>query len=193
MTRTHIRHVDFRKWFPRGDKVAACLARLFILREDLYIEFQGLNKEKIKLLDGNSTEWRRTYFTRNIFKTLAEINSAIVTLNRQTEFKEALKSWPTISREKYLKLMTELRKAQPQIKELRNRLGGHVSQDAINKALDSLYLDSRGLMERGPSIQKIHYQFTTELVLAVMLFDAPEKSRLDEMQKIINILIVICQ
>ena len=62
MSRTHIRHIDLASWFPKDDPVAVCIARLCILREDLYLEFEGLNPENIKLLDENSAVWRRTYF-----------------------------------------------------------------------------------------------------------------------------------
>ena len=40
--KSRIRYISPRKWFPAHDPIAATVARLCILREDLYIELLGL-------------------------------------------------------------------------------------------------------------------------------------------------------
>ena len=61
-TNTSFRHISVALWFPPGDETAAHLARHCALREDLYIEFQGLHGEPLTLLDECSDGYRRTFF-----------------------------------------------------------------------------------------------------------------------------------
>ena len=53
------------------------MARLCILREDLFIELQGLNDDPFPLLDEGSIDWRQIYFFRNLLRTILEIDGAI--------------------------------------------------------------------------------------------------------------------
>jgi len=51
MRGAHVRIVVLRKWFPPDDPLAAKIARLCILREDLLIEMHGVYTESITELD----------------------------------------------------------------------------------------------------------------------------------------------
>jgi len=183
MSRTHIQHIELLKWFPKDDPVATCVARLCILREDLYLEFEGLGPEGIKALDLNSLVWRRTYFFRSLSKTLSEIDSTFTTLNRQKSFREALKKQPKIIQQKYRTLLRRLREVHESIKEMRNKLGGHVNNSAVTKALNLMGLESKGLIEFGSTIGKTHYRFTTELVLGILLVDSPDTDKIKAIDK----------
>ncbi len=93
-TAARIRIVTLRKWFPPHDPLAAKIARLCILREDLLLEMQGVYVEDIKELDESSPLSRRMYFLRNLIRTQMELSGAIQTLLKSPEFKELLDKAP---------------------------------------------------------------------------------------------------
>lgn len=82
--------LNLRRFFPSDDEFATCIARLCILREDLFFEVNGIVAGPYEWLDKNGTAWRRNYFFRNSVRTLGEIASAIHRLNCVPEFQRAL-------------------------------------------------------------------------------------------------------
>ena len=88
--RTETHPVKLSKWFPANDELAAKIARLCILREDLVTEIRGLSAESIKELEGNSVEWRQLYFIRNFIRTLREMLSGVEHLLQDKEFRAML-------------------------------------------------------------------------------------------------------
>jgi hypothetical protein len=52
MTKTYVRQIKVRRWFPAGDPFAAHIARLCILREDFTIEMSGIDASEITKMDG---------------------------------------------------------------------------------------------------------------------------------------------
>jgi hypothetical protein len=46
-------HIRIKEWFPPSDEVAAIMAQLCVLSEDLYLEMQGLNEDEITPLDAD--------------------------------------------------------------------------------------------------------------------------------------------
>ena len=66
VTIRHIRHVSFWKWFPSDDPVAVSVARLCILRKDLYLETTALIEETIAPIDKNGVPWRTMYFLEKL-------------------------------------------------------------------------------------------------------------------------------
>src|SRR5262244_755652 len=74
MPGAHVRIVVLRKWFPPHDPLAAKMARICILREDLLLEMQGVYTEDIRELDGLSPQYRRMYFLRNLMRSQMELS-----------------------------------------------------------------------------------------------------------------------
>lgn len=72
-------------FFPPEDNYATCMARLCILREDLWVDIKGILAGPYEQLDANGSEWRRNYFFRNYLKTIHEIASALHALNEVRE------------------------------------------------------------------------------------------------------------
>ncbi len=62
-------------------------ARLFVLYEDLRLEFDGAEAERIEELDRLGRDPRRFYFVRRTLATFTEIDGAIHKLNLNREFK----------------------------------------------------------------------------------------------------------
>lgn len=186
MTRTHFRHVDLWKWFPPNDPVAACLARLCILREDLWLEHQGLRFEDIKFLDGNQSAWRRIYFFRSILRTLFEIRGTILMLNKQKDFRNVIQKQSKASQKKYKSLFREFEQKHEFLKVLRNKLGGHIDYKAVVESLNSMDADRRGMIEAGTTIKEIHYRFTAELVMAMLFSGVPGNEQIDSAKQMIR-------
>lgn len=182
MLRWHIRPVKLRKWFPPHDGLAACVARLCILREDFLLESQGVYSEEIKALDEHSDKWRRMYFLRNSIRTLSEIRGAIETLQRQAEFKRILAAQPKARQNRFRKLIKEFTKAHRVVKEIRNSLGGHVQHKAVQKALDGMSFDQWGFLEVGRILKETHYKFAGELVATIMVGGAPENLQMSKLE-----------
>ena len=79
-------HIRIKEWFPPGDEIAAIMAQLCVLREDLYLELQGLKEDEIKPLDDNGDKYRSAYFFRNSTRTLFELRNAVETLKLEKTF-----------------------------------------------------------------------------------------------------------
>jgi hypothetical protein len=70
-------HIRVKEWFPPNDRVATIMAQLCVLREDLYLELEGLKEDEIKPLDRNGDNYRSAYFFRNSTKTLFEMRKTV--------------------------------------------------------------------------------------------------------------------
>jgi hypothetical protein len=177
VTRQHIRHIFFWKWFPSDDPVAASVARLCILREDLYLETTALIEESIPSLDKNGVPWRTMYFWRNSVRTLLEIRSALQVLRSNDEFLSSLSIQPEPFRKAFEKLEVKIRAAHEFLKDVRNEVGGHVKHQPVKMALATMDMDRKALIELGPTIAESHYKFAGELVAEILLREIPYESR----------------
>lgn len=130
--------VAIRKWFPPHDSLAAKIARLCILREDLLTEMEGVFTEDIKELDGHSAEFRRMYFLRNLVRTQTELSSAIQVLLKDREFKDLLSNESTEVQKQFRKAARAIGKAHPIAKDVRNDICGHVKEKAVQEALETM-------------------------------------------------------
>lgn len=181
--RTHIRRITLGKWFPANDHVAVCVARLCILREDLYIEQSAFTPEAIPVLDANSLEWRRLYFFRNHIKTLREIDGALSRLQQDADFKRLLESQPTHKKDEFSRLVKEMKAAEATFKTIRDTTGGHVLESAVKKALENIGSDDAGFIEIGTTHRSTHYRFAYELTLAVLAGEVPAEQINEEIRK----------
>lgn len=96
-TTTRMETHAVRDWFPPEDEMASHVARLCILREDWWLEFNGyVSEEDFKSLDSTSQVYRRLYFLRSLITTLTDIHETIKALNSMESFRTALESCPKI-------------------------------------------------------------------------------------------------
>lgn len=191
-TRSHL--ILFREWFPPNDPIATSIARLCILREDYWLELQGVMKHGTSIheysgfpeLDENSSEWRSIYFYRNSNRTLAEIKNVVDALFSVKERKEALLKESSQLVDGFKKLQLQMTEAAGLIKQLRNDLGGHVQHAAVQKTLDDMSADSGGFLQRGEFLTNTHYKFTSELMLAMMCPGVSEKDLIPALHNMLS-------
>lgn len=88
-------------------------------------------------------------------------------------------------REGFLKLGRALEKISDEfLKNLRNELGGHVSEKAVAEALRRMDFDQRGLVQVSDGkIGQQQYKFVTELVYQMMLSKSIGKDPAIELKK----------
>lgn len=167
--KTRISHINVSKWFPANDPTATSIARLCVLREDLFLEIKGMDDEPIPSLDECSEDWRSIYFFRNSIRTLLEIRSAIETLKLNKPFVRALSRQPPALNKALMDLSRLLNTVHSLIKKLRNEVAGHLPHEAIDEALHRIAPDTNCLLQMGNKSKEIHYKFALEFVGATML------------------------
>lgn len=168
---------ELHKWFPPQDPVAASIARLCILREDLFLEMQGILADQISVLDGNSAEWRRMYFFRVSIRTLMEIRSAVETLNKNSDFQSLLVRQSQQVQSECREQIGKFNSAYDLIKGLRNAIGAHILESSVTEALDKMSDNRKGTIQIGATTGDVHYRFGGELVMAILLAGVPEQKQ----------------
>jgi hypothetical protein len=184
MTRKFIRTVRLQNWFPPRDSLAVSVARLCILREDFLLEFHGIYASEIGQLDEHSAEWRRIYFLRSAIRTLREMKHVIDRLQVHPEFKKALASRSSKERREFRELVRQLNAEHQLVKQLRDALGGHVLESAVQKALDGMHPERLGFFEVGRILKSTHYKFAVELVAEMLVSGVPENQRIARLEDI---------
>ena len=183
------RTIKLGKWFPPNDPFAAAVARLCILREDFYLELEAIRPDKIDQLDGNSVEWRKIYFFRNAIRTLMEIRGSMEFLQRQKEFRIALSKQPESAKDSFKRFFKEITAAHEIIKKLRNAIGGHVDNKAVEEALHKMHSDRKGLIEFGEKGRDVHFKFSSELIMAILLAGVPDKDQETKLDMMIGMMV----
>jgi hypothetical protein len=165
----HVSIVRIRKWFPPHDSLAAKIARLCILREDLLLEMEGVFTEDIRELDDHSAEFRRMYFLRNLVRTQIELSGAIQVLLNNQEFRGLLdKATPEIQSD-FRKAARAIVKAHPIAKDVRNDICGHVRERAVQEALETIDPGAWGFLDLSKIAKHTHHKFAGELIAAILL------------------------
>jgi hypothetical protein len=161
-------HIRTKEWFPPEDEVAALMAQLCVLREDLYLELQGIKEDKIEPLDDNGSNYRDIYFFRNSTRTLFEINKTVQCLKRKPVFMKALakqKDFHNIFGE----FDKAINKARNLLKRLRHETAGHLDQAAFQNALTKIAPDTKSLFQASEHPKRLHYRFALEFLGAIFL------------------------
>jgi hypothetical protein len=184
--RTKSIHVNLKKWFPAKDVVAANVARLCILKEDLEIEYSGFLEEDFQNLDKNGIPWRKLYFLRNIFRTMMEIHSAVHSLESNANFKNVISDQPETLRKAFDNLSIEMNSAHSLIKEYRNAIGGHVKEKAVMDALNNMPPSRAGFLEFEIDPNQYHLKFASELCMAIMFDEVPKEEQRKKAKDIIS-------
>jgi hypothetical protein len=173
-----IKPIKLHVWFPSHNPVAAAVARLCVLREDLFIELHGIIAERFEHLDANLSEFRRLYFWRNSLRTLNEIRDSLNQVNAQKRFRNALAAEPNEVRAAFESLRKELNKtSEAMLIELRNTIGAHLDRRVIQDALNDMDPRREGLIELGDIRGKIHYKFAGEFLIAILLRNVPDSQQ----------------
>src|SRR5713226_2465324 len=169
--------VKIRKWFPPHDLLAAKIARLCILREDLLLEMEGVYTEDIDALDSHSAEFRRMYFLRNLVRTEMELSGAIQTLLNEPEFRNLLAKEPREIQNDFQEAAQAIGKAHTLAKDVRNDICGHVREAAVQEALERIDPASWGFLDLSKIAKHTHYKFAGELTAAILLKGVNEEER----------------
>jgi hypothetical protein len=167
------------------------MARLCVLREDLYIELRGMVDEPIPSLDECSTETRQIYFFRSCAKTLLEIRGAIETLKLNRRFIRVLPQEPTPLNTALKDLSKALTEAHALIKRLRNDVAGHLPHKALHKGLQQIAPDTKCLFQIGDTPRDTHFKFSLELIGATMLCHVPFKEAKNEWENTLDTILEI--
>jgi hypothetical protein len=173
----HVSIVKIRKWFPPHDPLAAKIARLCILREDLLLEMEGIFAEDIDALDGHSPEFRRMYFLRNLIRTQIELSGAVQTLLQEQEFRDLLAKESVEVQKDFKKAAKAIGRAHPLAKDVRNDIAGHVKETAVQEALERIDPASWGFLDLGKIQRHTHYKFAGELTAEILLKGVSEEER----------------
>jgi hypothetical protein len=179
--RTSVRIVNLQKWFPSDSPLAAKIARICILREDLLIEMQGVLTEDIEPLGGLSPEFRRIFFLRSLFQTYSELCSALQTLFGCPDFRALLGKQPDSVKAKFREQAQTIATVHPILKDVRNDVCGHVLNRTVQEALERIPEETFGFLEIGSTAAKSHYKFVGELVAETLLKDVPREERMNLM------------
>jgi len=198
MARTHLWHIILSKWFPADDPIGVLVARLCILREDYRLELEGLIKKDFNpfdrtsapsapdSLDGNSPSWRRIYFFRSSLRTLNEIRNAVERLFVDGAHKAALAQETLELRQAFESLRDEIKDQSASIKDLRDRIGGHVLHDGVGNALRGMDYGRNALIEMGETVAETHYRFAGDIALATLFPGKSEETLLVEVQELFD-------
>lgn len=173
----HVRIIKIRKWFPPHDPLAAKIARLCILREDLLLEMQGVFTEDIHQLDDHSAEFRRMYFLRNLVRTQIELSGAIQVLLKNPEFKGLLAKESAKIQRDFRKAARAIGRAHPLAKEVRNDICGHVKEKAVQEVLETIDPGAWGFLDISKIAKSTHYKFAGELTAAILLKGVSEEEK----------------
>jgi hypothetical protein len=138
---------------------------------------QGVYQEEIEALDRHSAAWRRTYFIRNLVRTLMEVMSTMNSLKLAPEFMALLERQSEPVRDKFNGLFQAMIYAHPIVKRIRNTICGHVMHSAVQDALNGMNHDRWGFLEVGRVLKDVHYKFAAEIAIEILVSGVPEGRR----------------
>lgn len=184
-------NIKLWKWFPSDDTLATKMARLCILREQLMFEFEcGRDNKSTPLGDEYGSSYRQVYYFIRMCGTLREISSAINSIFGDNDYKKIER------RNRDLKIeMDELKTGMESsislIKDIRDNIGAHIQEKAVQQALQSMDIDRAGFLQMPKRLipSKMHYKFTGELLMAILFRDTPGKKQLNKAKEIVNALV----
>jgi len=113
---------------------------------------------------------------------LNEIRNAVKRLFVDPVQKAALEKEELELQQAFEKLHGEFSGLSGTIKDLRDRIGGHVLHEGVRKALTGMDPGRNALLEVGETIAKTHYRFAGDIALAVMFPEEPEGVVIEKFQ-----------
>jgi len=164
-------HIPVRQWFPPDDALSGIMARLCILREDLFLELQGITAETIERLDDNGDGWRDTYFFRNSMRTLFEMRRALHLLKKNKDFLATIAKNPEFAKA-FNDLNQRIEESYSIVETIRHEVAGHLKASAVQEGLQKIDPRTKQIFQAGNSPKNTHYKFVTEIIGATLLRNA---------------------
>ena len=118
-----------------------------------------------------------------------EIRGAMELLQRQNKFQKALLKQPKPAQDSFKRFFKEITTAHEIIRKLRNAIGGHVENRAVQEALDKMDSDRKGLIEFGEKVRDVHFRFSSELIMAILLAGVPDKDQETKLDMMIGMMV----
>jgi len=171
--------VRLAKWFPLDDPLAVKVARLCIIREDMMLEMRNILLKETEEEDETSFQRRRTYFLRNLVRSLMELSSAIHRRLNDSAFKALVVQQPANIQQQFANAEALIADAQPVARAIRNDICAHVLESAVQEAIEQINPDSFGLLDFGPLENLTSYGFAHELIAAMLMKDVPDDHKRD--------------
>jgi hypothetical protein len=112
--------------------------RLYVLYEDMKLEYEGASAEHLKELEGTSVETRRFYFVRRTFGTLFEISGALQALEKNRAFQFLKRGMDATNLAQWDEGLAFFRMEHDYLKKFRNDVGGHFLDDAAKFGLENM-------------------------------------------------------
>jgi len=169
--------VPLTKWFPPNDTLAMHLARISVLREYYVLEQRGATVDHLGTLDSVSVFWRKLYFILNTMRTLSEIHGALHVIGGIPEFKQIRANLEKQEEAQLRKTLAAFDKDIATVKVIRQALGGHISQAAMQHALNTMSPTVVGEMVVARSRGATHLKFVEPLVLEVLMPGLSQEQR----------------
>jgi hypothetical protein len=125
-----------------------------------------------------------------MFITLQEIRSAIETLAGDKDFKLFLVNQPALFKKELDQLKKKLDLTKETIKDIRNDIGAHISDESIKETLQNMSYERLGILQISQyDPRKTHYKFAGELITAILLRNASNEQKEDKANEIISMLV----
>lgn len=130
MAHTQTYEKPLRQVFTDDDpELAARVARVCVLFEDLQVEYWGAREEDVAALDQLSKQYRRFYFLRRSLVTLDEFGGAISELNALRSWSEWIQTHPNQEqREIWNAAIKFFGESKKRFAMFRNDIGGHYQE-----------------------------------------------------------------
>ena len=169
--------------FPADNRLAAIMANVVILKEDLWIDtFDIVTKEDPGTWNDSGPGWRTLYGFRRSLVTLSEFRRVLDKLNQQRkpgrEFHDFFATFSADDRKKYDACFRNLTKVAAKLKKLRDSVGGHVEERSIAEGLSRLGPEDTGVLVVGDLLGQLHFAFATEILAAIVLPGSNKDERL---------------
>lgn len=189
MQRTRTIKIDnLADWFPANDRFASQMARICILREELMFELHCyIESRNVKDTTEYKESWRQVYYFRKMHVTIVEMRNALLSLAKGREFKSFLSKQPNRFQEQFSELKEQLELTAKEMKHFRNDLGAHIKEDAVHHALQDMGGKREGYLQISEHMARTtHYEFTGELIMALMLRDSPNQDQSEKANTIMK-------
>lgn len=176
----------FRHWDDLN--IATQLIRLFVLYEDLRLEYNAFYEHDIKVLDDlHSRAFRRMWVLRRIYTTVYEIQRAVDVLDRSKEFKRFYELQRASDQKNWKTSVKFFQKHKVVITDRRNQYGGHFDERSASYVRDNMDEDTTGEVIVKRDVAKktasVTLKFTMELIGQATIYDRKKEEDLEAFVK----------
>ncbi len=109
--------------------------------------------------------------------TLTEVHNAVSGLRANRDFRKMYRAFDKEQYNRFVDYVKGLDKNLKELRRIRNALGGHVSREAIEKALETMDPGETGKFEVGRKMKDTHYGFAGTICAQILMQDVPQKRK----------------